>query len=902
MSSIDKARWQVLSPLLDELLGLDSQARERRLGEIAGSDVALALELKRLLAERATADRASFPEGTTPAPMPDEVSAGQILDRYTLDRPIGEGGMGSVWLAHRSDGRYEGEVAIKFLSLPSMSPTGRQRFEREGHVLARLKHPNIAHLLDAGVSATGQPYLVLEYVQGKPLDAYCEQSAQNVRERIELLLQVLAAVSHAHGKLILHRDLKPSNILVNDEGQVKLLDFGIAKLLEDEGGAAGMTDITRLAGRAFTLDYAAPEQVQGGEVTTATDVYSLGVILYVLLTDQHPTAGDAATPAERLRAVVETEPSRPSTIVLKTKGENGAGAPEQRARLLRGDLDNIVAKALKKEPDERYPTVDALAQDLRRYLNNEPVSARADSVPYRLRKFIRRHALPVAAAGVVMIAIVAAAIVSLWQAREAREQRDRALALSARNAAVVDFVTSMLTEVAPDDQPIRVSQLLDRSEQVLLAGEVDPEHQAAILDVLADYHLSAGNPTKAQPLLDRALQLTSNTNDAALRATLICNNAYAISLLNRVDEALASLDVGIAMSRVDPLAAARCLQKRAFVAQNFNDPPAALEYAIKAREALSSAPFRNPAQEASLIGDLAYAHYLSGRTAEADRYYAEALRRYEQLGRSDSPSTFSLRNNWGIASFAAGDNLRALENYDEALKIAKRRSPEGELPIYLLTNRALALASLARYEEAVQSFEEALAAAQRANNVSAQLHALVNRAGMHMTMGDYARAERELRDVEQTFAAAIPPNSVPAIAIRHIKGRLASARGDLDAALSDQSVTIEFFDTRQMAVAPLTRALAARAEVYIRRGDLAAARRDAQRAVEISRKLQDSKPHSSLTGLSLLQLAQVELAAGDGAKAQTIAEEAVAHLDATLGAEHPETLRAKQLAGDGASE
>lgn len=878
--------------MLDELLGLDPQDRERRLGEIAVQDIDTALELKSLLAEHAAADQASFL--SSPLPHPQHVFSGQVLDRYTLDHLIGEGGMGSVWLAHRSDGRYEGEVAVKFLSLPAMSSTGRQRFEREGHVLARLKHPNIAHLLDAGVSSAGQPYLVLEYVSGKPLDVYCAQHGLNVRERIELFLQVLAAVSHAHGKLILHRDLKPSNILVNDEGQVKLLDFGIAKLLEDEGGAAGMTDITRLAGRAFTLDYAAPEQVQGGEVTTATDVYSLGVILYVLLTDQHPTASEASTPAERLRAVVETEPSRPSTIVLKTKGD-GAEAPEQRARLLRGDLDNIVGKALKKEPDERYPTADALAQDLRRFLNNEPVSARADSIPYRLRKFIVRHALPVAAAGIVMVAIVAAAIISLWQAREAREQRDRALALSARNAAVVDFVTSMLTEIAPDDQPIRVSELLDRSEQVLLAGEVDPEHQAAILDVLGEYYLSAGNPSKAQPLLDRALQLTENTSDAALKATLICNNAHAISMLNRVDEALASLDIGIAMSRIDPLAASRCLQKRAFVAQTFNDPPAALHFATQAREALNAAPFKNPAHEAMLIGDIAYAHYLSGRTAEADRYYAEALSRYAQLGRGDSPATFSLRNNWGIASFAAGDNLRALENYDEALEIAKRRNPEGELPIYLLGNRALALASLARYEEAAKSFDEALAASQRANNVGGQLHALVNRAGMYMMMGDHPRAERELREVEQTFGAAIPPNSVPATAIQHIRGKLESARGDLDAALADQTAVIQFFDTRQMAVSPLTRALSARAEIYARRGDFAAARSDAQRAVEISRKLQDAKPHSSLTGLALLQLAQVELAAGDTPNAQQIANEAIPHLEATLGAEHPETLRAKGL-------
>lgn len=896
MSSIDKARWDVLSRALDDLLDLEPTARAARLAEIAHEDPPLAAELQELLREHEAVSRKSFLEEVAINPLADVGAPGEVIDRYTLDRQIGEGGMGAVWLAHRSDGRFEGQVAIKFVRLLATGTGGARRFEREGHVLARLRHPNIAQLLDAGITPGGCPYLVLEYIEGEPIDSWCQTRALDTHARINLFLQVLAAVSHAHGKLILHRDLKPSNILVTRDGQVKLLDFGIAKLLEQESTGAA-TEMTQIAGRAFTLDYAAPEQVQGGEVTTATDVYSLGVLLYVLLTGQHPTSEAARTPAERLRAIVETEPTRPSALVAKTGSSAIAVSSAHHARLLRGDLDNIIAKALKKEPDERYPTADAFAQDLRRYLQHEPVSARPDSIGYRLRKFLARNALAASAATIVAIAIVAAAIVSLWQAREARAQRDRALVLSARNAAVVDFVSGMLTDVAPDDRPIRVPDLLDRSEEVLLKTYVDPEHQAAILDVLADYYLSIGDAAKAQLLLERALQLTEHAGDPILRGTLVCSRAFAISLQNQRDEALVTIQPGIEMSRADPSAAARCLEKRAFIAHNFNDPQAALEYAEAARDALSRATHPNPTQEASLIADLAYAHYLGGRAAEADRYYAEALARYQQLGRGESPVTFSLRNNWGIASFAAGDVRRALEQYEEALAIVRKRNPDADPPTYLISNRALALAALARYPEAIAGFDETLAAGHRANNVSAQLHALVNRAGTYLTMGDTGRAERELRELQQQYASLIPPDSVPATTIRLIEGRLAAAQGNLDLALKHLDSAVAFFDARQMNVAPLTRALGARAQVHLQRGDVALARADATRALEISRSLQGGKPYSNLTGASLLQLAQIE-ATEDGEKAEALAREAYEHLNESLHAEHPDALKALELASE----
>ncbi|MGE0360334.1 MAG: protein kinase [Vicinamibacterales bacterium] len=301
--------------------------------------------------------------------------AGSTVGAYSLDVPLGVGGMGVVWKAHRSDGRYEGAVALKLLQLAVLERHAEATFTLEGTLLARLSHPNIARLLDAGVTAAGQPYLVLEYVEGRRIDAFAEAQRLDVPARLELLLQASDAVAHAHTHLVLHRDLKPSNVLVDGEGRVKLLDFGVGSWLDLEPRgeeAAGS--------RRFTPEYAAPEQVQGGAVTTATDVYGLGVLLYLLVTGHRPT---------------EDGPRRPSEVV----------ADARTRRRLQGDLDAIVAKALKRDPAERYESVSALAEDLRRHLRHEPITARPATVAYRTVTFLRRHPWPVAAA-IVTVALL----------------------------------------------------------------------------------------------------------------------------------------------------------------------------------------------------------------------------------------------------------------------------------------------------------------------------------------------------------------------------------------------------------------------------------------------------------------------------------------------------------------
>jgi tetratricopeptide (TPR) repeat protein len=420
---MDRARWERASPLLDDLLDVEPSRRLTLLEALRQEDAALADDLEELLQRLDAVERDSFLEGRVA--LQDSSLAGQTVGAYTIVRELGQGGMGSVWLAKRTDGRYEGDVAIKFLHDAGAPLRGSaERFAREGSILARLAHPNIARLIDAGITATGgQRYLVLEYVDGVPIDQYCNARALDVAARVRLFIGVLAAVAHAHNRLILHRDLKPANILVTVAGEAKLLDFGIAKLIDHPTVPAVATELTRAAGRAFTPAFAAPEQVEDGDVTTATDVYALGVLLYLLLAGVHPTAPVHATALEQMQSAVKVEPRRMSEAAARKTGD---AAAVRRARDLHGDLDTIVAKALKKQPAERYANAQQLADDLQRYLDDEPITARPDAPGYVLAKFVRRHRVGVAASAGVVLALAVGAGVALWEAAEARRQQDQA--------------------------------------------------------------------------------------------------------------------------------------------------------------------------------------------------------------------------------------------------------------------------------------------------------------------------------------------------------------------------------------------------------------------------------------------------------------------------------------------
>ncbi len=403
-----------LSTLLDEALDLDAESRAMWLVRLRHDDQHLKPTLQRLLeagAHEETRDLLERGPSFTAGGGADELlatqfSAGEHVGPYRLERAIGRGGMGEVWLAVRDDGQLKRSIALKLPTLSARRALLVQRFARERDILGTLAHPHIARLYDAGVGSDGQPYLALEYVEGQTVTAYCNERQLDLRARVTLLLQVLAAVQYAHANLVIHRDLKPSNVLVTAQGQAMLLDFGIAKLLLDGAGGAEETELTRLTGRAMTLVYAAPEQVSGAPISIATDVWALGVLLYEVLSDAKPFTGKQR---DLERAILEDEPARPQ------------GVP--------ADLATIILKTLKKAPLERYATVAALAEDLQRWLANEPVFAQPDSTWYRTRKFVGRNKLAVATATGVLVTVFAASGVSIWQARVARTEAQTAEAV-----------------------------------------------------------------------------------------------------------------------------------------------------------------------------------------------------------------------------------------------------------------------------------------------------------------------------------------------------------------------------------------------------------------------------------------------------------------------------------------
>ena len=497
--------WVRLSRLLDEALDLSPSERVPWLAALGPDDEALKPRLLALLAHAPSVQAADF-LGTLPnvdvgaIDLPGDAAdqAGATVGPYTLLRELGEGGMGTVWLAHRTDGIVQRAVALKLPRGAWPRADLVQRMARERDILAALAHPHIARLYDAGVTPGGRPYLALEYVEGRPIDDYCEDRGLDVHARVRAFLQVVEAVAYAHGKLVVHRDVKPSNILVTGDGQVRLLDFGIAKLLDEANGQQTM--LSELAGRPLTPEYASPEQIAGEPLGVASDVYSLGVVLYELLTGARPHRPHRSSRRALEDAIVHTDPFPPSASTTEPS----------RRRVLRGDLDTIILKALKKKPDERYSTVNAFGDDLQRYLEGRPVLARPDSRSYRASKFVRRNKVAVAAAAAIVVSVTVFAGVSAWQARVLAEQRRVAQIERDTSEQVVrvliDLFQTTNPSVRPDGDRIPIGEFLAGAQTrslELLRGA--PAVRAKLQQVFGLIHHSRGQYAPARVALEEAL-------------------------------------------------------------------------------------------------------------------------------------------------------------------------------------------------------------------------------------------------------------------------------------------------------------------------------------------------------------------------------------------------------------
>jgi serine/threonine-protein kinase len=531
--------WLEMERLFNEALGHDPATRTRWLAA-ACPDEALRAEVERLLAAEAGAEdrlRDVLAGAVPPAPIEKATRIGP----YRLIHELGRGGMGSVWLAERADAEYVDRVAIKLIRADAASPGLIRRFLSERQILANLKHPNIARLLDGGTTDDGRPYLVMEYIEGDPIDVYCDRHRLSVADRIALVRQVAGALQFAHTNLVVHRDIKPSNILVTSDGAPRLLDFGIAKILDPATMPHRVAE-TGTGHRLMTPAYASPEQVRGDAVTTAADVYSIAVVLYELLTGRLPYRTESAQPHDLARLILEVQPEQPSTAVAADAPVERNTTLQRLRRQLEGDLDNILLVALRKEPERRYASIEQFAADLGRHLDGHPVVARPDTWPYRAGKFVKRNRGAVAAGMSTFLTLAFFALSVAIQANRIRRERD----IANREREKAESVTAFLVDVfdAADPNNARGTEVTAR--EILAEGgrkaktelADQPEVQAAAMETIGNVYRALGEYDSAAPFLqaahDRRLAaLGPNSLDYATSLTELGLLARILNRYNR---------------------------------------------------------------------------------------------------------------------------------------------------------------------------------------------------------------------------------------------------------------------------------------------------------------------------------------------------------------------------------
>ena len=902
-------RWAQLSPMLDELLDVSPEAQVARLAALRTSDPALADELDMLLKQNRLAAASGLLSGDAGLPPLGETSlVGQRIGAYRLEALIGEGGSGAVWRGRRDDGQYEGSVAIKLLHLSWVGHVAAERFRREGAILARLTHPNIARMLDAGVTPGGQPYLVLELVDGDRIDLYADAHRLNVEQRIALFAQVLAALTHAHSHLVIHRDIKPSNILVGRDGTVKLLDFGIAKLLEEHTEPGAAIELTRDGARALTPEFAAPEQLRGEPVTTATDVYALGVVLYELLAGRHPTAFERASAAQFIVATIETDPTLLSSAVEQAEPQDAARIAEQRAttpqrlaRQLRGDLSNIVARCLRKAPQERYVTPAELGEDLRRYLAHEPVSARADSLLYRTAKFARKHRAAVAAAGLTTLALVAATGVTTWQMLEARQQREEAKAQSAKAEASANFLHLMVTEIGADGGTPNPRQMLDRGLYLLdHSGGADPKFMVDQLVELGDNYSAIYQTDKESEVLTRAETLArSLPYDEGLAAAL-CQQIDTELTLGRREKAQARFaeaqSVLARLRKPPPGLVALCQLTGADLDSANGHTVDAIARTQQALDLLESTGNRQHPLVIASLSRLTAFHGDLGEALKAFEYLRLASAALDRLGRAGTVSKLVQMSNEASSLANFGEPRRSLELFDEVVQLLRARGASPANSVLYTLNYGNGLSAMGRYDEALVTLEQAIAVARTSKNLRVQEAAEFFRARTLVRAGQWSQAWLALDEIEAAYRVDAVKNEgrLQGIALARAEWQLrtgdaAAAQRTLDELLKDAGYPAQTSSWVLRVALPLA------AELALVQHQPARAEAVALAAVETATKAARDPAQSADVGRAMVLVARTRQAGGNTGGAVQALQSAMAPLANGYGGEHAAVKEAREL-------
>ena len=857
MALLDPDRWRVLSPLLDRMLDLTHRERETWLAELRTSSPELAAELTSLMASDSAAEARAFL-----LVEPHVTLSGVELGAYTIERPLGSGGMGSVWLARRTDGRFEGRAAVKLLNLALVSARGQARFRREGSVLARLTHPGIARLLDAGVSAGGQPYLVLEYIDGVPIDEYVESHHLSRDARIKLFMQVLDAVGSAHANLIVHRDIKPSNILVTNGGVVKLVDFGIAKLLDTDSNDRAA--LTAEGARALTPDFAAPEQVYGQDITTATDVYALGLLLYLLLSGHHPRP----ISAENDRVPFDTEP----------------------ASLRSGDLDTILGKALRKDPRERYQTVAAFADDLARYQRHEPVGARRASAVYRIGKLVRRHRAGVALAALVGAALIGATVFSVRQMREARRQRDAAVDAKKRADAQSDFQTLLMSQVG--EQPLTMREILDRARVVLERRyTADPRFLSTMLVELSANYEKLGDSEIRGTLLARAESVAVASGNREQLTSIRCHLADNQRSMGEYDAARRTLRGADSLLRAmpDPDAEATCLVALAGLDNEVGDGAQSLPAMRRALIILDSLGEVGNLDYDGLLSTFAGALDRQGHHREADSVYLRSMLLMDSAGSGETMDRAIVEHDLAISLGHLGETAEAERLLQDVLTRIARSDPTAHLPSQPLIHYAQTAYYNGKSDSAAKYFTILAAQATQERNSYWQGRALFGLAQAQLQRGDRATARRTMAQFRSLGSNDKLTNTDDHLVdARILDARLALASGDSAAAYADAVGVLRdrgFFDGKRMNTFQAALLLASSAALGAHRADSALSLAREARGIAMSDSLADAR--SAYVGEARLAEGRALLANGDIIGARATLERGLGALRTGGGAGHP---------------
>lgn len=893
MSRTDADHQKLVSEHLDHLLDLPEAARRAYLEALAAGEPEVARRLRQLLAAGGSVSFAAF---LTDDPLAGSargsVLIGKAVGPYVIDAEIGAGGMGTVWRAHRADGRFEGAVAIKFIHPAWLGGQGEQRFRREGRLLGRLDHPCIARLIDAGILDGRQPYLVLEHVDGVPIDDYCRDNALDRQARIALFTQVLDAVAHAHSHLIVHRDLKPSNVLVTREGSVKLLDFGIAKLLDDTE-----QPLTQASSRALTPQYAAPEQLNGRDVTTATDVYALGLMLYLLLSGTHPLVASSPTGIERsgaelMRAILTEDPPRLSSLVADRRALR---------RLMAGDLDNIVAKALKKPPDERYQSASAFAEDLRRFIAHEPVQARADTVTYRVTKFAIRHRGAVAGGLLVAAGLVSTSAFALWQMSEARTQRDLARSELHRAEAANDFSSLTLEQVGEGSKAMSREQLLDSDVQLLDARYGgDREFVADMLTQLAGRYGDAELNGKAMAVSARAVDLARASGNRSLLAMTMCEAAWQEILAPShphvdgwIDEAQRLLD---ASAQVPLRTAVSCLLAREAREQDRGNWQGAIALLRQAHELQVAEGLQSGLYYTTVLKELSSIYVGQGRYVEAFEAETEAGESLDRGGRGGTRGRAVVHQNLGTLLVYRGEPRAALVELEASRRTQNGVQSDDELMLPGRCVWAWALRRLGqrgRAERIIKGAAEELLAQQ---SPSLGAFTLIHDAALRFDAGATAEARQMVLKAIEVLAMNPELN---ASGLAQAEAQLAQIDIHEGRASQAASRLRDFLARRQYPRKPaapiLLPALLRAAEASLALGSMDSASAYSRDALAIASDLARGPDTSADVGEILTLQAQVLLAAHQKQEALRLLQRAVACFANALGEAAPRTQEVRTM-------